>query len=560
MTFKELLPSRIPEAVQGDNELHDYLEVAGELFDLFTDQIKEIDHYHDATLVPEKRLKELAAQFAMNFPRNLSSELQRVILRDLEAIYQKSGTTDIIEWIFRLIGWDIDIEYAWVLNPEYYDPSIKDVFELDDYDQEKEKPIITNFYSRDYRSFVLGEEYVYGNGTYFRGRKFFDLNDTFLQNEIVGEHYDIENKTRTADKVMKTPYLFIRVNEETYNIFISPYVDDATGEVYKYTEAEFFSVVENMFNFFLFDALRPTNVRVVIIVTAQYLEDQGVISDNIIEQWVAEPLETYEDGVVEEIEQSILFHQPEVGFNFLSGAPPSPFNKDMVISAIGYRNLQTLDDPQNQYIDGTDNNYIIIREEDYPVVRCGSDSFRFVTPHEEVFDFRSVITSEQTELNPVDASFNPGTYLNDLGTLALNVDFTTDTFGIIDAMQTPTLIIRNTTTITSPCFNSGTRPTNAFDIGGNSTNQLFSMDFRQGGSLLADTTTKTFWYLYDMTVYYKENNIQDTWDVLMINPTQGDLNMITTANTVAFVFNEPIPYDFVLDIRYEAQPEWENRY
>lgn len=114
MLYKDLLPQRIPEFQQGDNRLKEYLEAAGELFDEYVAEIESFDDYRDAAKAPEKRLQQLASQFAFTFPRNLNPELQRAVIRDLQSIYQKMGTMDLINWIFRLIGWDVEIEEAWV--------------------------------------------------------------------------------------------------------------------------------------------------------------------------------------------------------------------------------------------------------------------------------------------------------------------------------------------------------------------------------------------------------------------------------------------------------------
>lgn len=569
MSYRDLLPKRIPESLQSDNELNQYLEAAGELFDEFVAEIESFDDYFDPAKVAEKRLSQLAAQFAMNFPRNLNTELQRSIIRDLEAVYQKLGTRDMINWIFRLIGWDVSLEYAWVLNPERYDPEVKHMFSLDDYGREQMDNAITDFYSRDYRAFLLGEEIVFENGTYFRGRRFFDQRETFLKQEIVGEHYNERTKTRTPDKAMSTPYMFIRVSEEAYNIFISPYVDEDSGITYDYTEVEFFKVVENILNFFLFEEMRATHVRVVIIVTAQNLQDDFVVQDELTETWESDPVAVEDISVVADVEESVLHHELVVGTDFLSGAPPSPYNKDVVLSAIGYRNL--VDATYTPYVDGYDRNYVIIREEDYPVARCGTDSFRFVTPHEDTFWFRRAYTSEQTAINPTSSGTTGIPYTDELAELALNFDLVTDTFGIIDQPGSQEIIVRNSTDVTSPNFNTETKPLDAFDIGNTiidadtgeeifDPNSVLAFDFRSGGELLANLDTKTYWYLYTVDVHYKTNNSQSFWDILTSNPTEGQLNNLTQANTLALNFAEQVPYDFILNIEYQAQPHWENRY
>lgn len=569
MKFKELLPTRIPEFQQGDNDLKHFLEVAGELFDEYNDRIEEFDTYHDPATVAAHRLHILAKEFAISFPRNINVDLQRTIIRDLEAIYQKQGTVDIIHWIFRLVGWDVTIENAWVLNPEYYDPAVMTEFELDDYDSSKKiAPTITNYYDRDYRAFLLGNDLTFENGTYFRGRKFFDIKDSFLKNEIIGEYYDERVKSRTPNKVMATPYLFIRVSEETYNIFIKPYEDPSTGQIFDYTELEFFDVVSNIFDFFLFDAMRPSHVRVVIIVAPQHLHDEAVIDDEYTEAWDAEPLELTDIAVFDDEEPSMLHHTALVGDEFLAGTPPSPFNKDMVINPIAYRKLvgSRVTNKDFIYVDHEQRKYSIVNNEtDYIGPRCGAYDWKFITPHEESFSFMRIYTPE----DDVSYLFGDGgqskPYPDDLDTIHLNFDLLTDTYGYISANGVQTVTIRNPTTITSYCFNPNTVPANQFKIGNRlpdgtfDKNLLLEINFDKN-QVKYDNAPKAFFYVYDMSIQCKVNNLDSNWIHYITNPKIGDLNNLTEYNTFAPKFNYKHPYDFEFDVKYEEQPHWENRY
>lgn len=570
MNFKELLPKRIPEYLQDDNGLKDYLEVAGELFDAFNENIIDFDHYQDPAKVTESRLKELAAKFAMEFPRNLNSELQRSIIRDLEAVYQKSGTIDVIHWIFRIIGWDVKIENAWVLNPEYYDPNIKVNFELDDYGKEQTLPTITDFYSRNYKAFLIGEDYTDEGGTYFKGKHLFDLEQTVDRYEIIGEYYDLKTKTRTPNKVMKTPYLFIRVSDETYNIFISPYTDEDTGITYDYTEAEFFKVVENMFNFFLFDALRPTNVRVVVIVAPQNIDDTAVVEDSYADTWTSDPINTDDEGVVSDFEGSYVVHETVASPEMLAGMPASPYNKDMSISAISFRNMTGYNSNGEvvYYVNDQGNYYTVVQDEDYPVVRCGGEKWKFITPDEHEYFFRVVFLSEDTTIDPT-GSVVTKPYADDLDSLSLSFDLSSNSYGIIDKSGSVPIIIRNPTTLDSYILNPLTIPANVYYIGGLDndnpdiefdTNKILSLDAREYGVIEADTTNKNFYYLYDISISHKENNAQPNWVPLITNPKKGDMVRLSDSNSLAFIFNNKIPYDFILDVTYHSQPKWDNRY
>lgn len=567
-TYKELLPTRIPEYLQGESNLEEYLEVAGELFDEYAATIDDLRDVWDYERTSVSRLRELARQFSLEFPRNLDEELRRSIVRDLHAIYKKSGTLPLVEWIFHLIGWDVEFENAWLLNPDRYDPKIKEVYQLDDYDKSKKSPtIITDYDRNDYRDFLIGDEIVLSNGTYFKGRRFFDQMITFPQQEIVGESYD-DSKTRTPDKVGATPYIFIRVSEEDYNIFIAPYEDPDTGIVYEYTQSEFFQVVTNIFNFFLFDDMRPTHVRVVGVLTTQKLDNTFVVGDDVSDKWEAEPLELDTTIVIDELEESVLQMPLEVGPLFASGAPPHPYSKDMVLSSIGFRNITNQE--EEQYINQDGSNYTVLREEDYPVPRAAGTSFRFITPHEESFSFRRVYYGEDTSDSSVgDIGVSSGAYDDDLDSIHLSFDLVTSRFGMIGESSDGGIIVRNSTTVKSPNFTPAEEPDNKFEIGniiedeegGQSfdLNMIVSFDMRPGGERVFNQESKDFVYLYDIEFLTKESNLNTGWDVLVDNPKSDWVNTLENSNTIIPRFRNPIPYDFVLDIEYQAQPEWENR-
>lgn len=392
------------------------------------------------------------------------------------------------------------------------------MFSLDDYNGGKEDPIITDFFRRDYRAFLVGEEWVASNGTYFKGRRFFDLDQRFEKLEIVGEYYK-DDKTRTTNKVMKTPYIFIRVSEESYNIFISPYTDPDTGETFEYTQIEFFSIVENILNFFLYDGLRTTSVRVVIIVAPQLLSDPGVIQDTLDETFNVTPYETEDILVGQDTEYGELQTQPEVGVTYVCGGPVHSLSKEMALSPIDVQ------------ADTND-----------PIMHCSATTFNFITPHEQAFSFGLVILGERT----LEAPLTGG-----------NVDVTSS--------QHYPIVIRNPSNVDSPNAPPGTIPGNAYtlavgnEISGWATDTMVDFDF-VNETYQADEVTKTFIYDVDLMVYGKSSNLQTDYSLVATNPTAGSLNTLTDLNTILFLFNEPFPYDYVIDVEYLPQPTWENRY
>lgn len=536
MLYKDLLPTRIPEFQQGDNALREYLEAVGELFDEYSAAIENMDHYRDPTKVSEPRLKELASQFALNFPRNLNASLRRIILRDIQGIYQQMGTHDFINWIFRLIGWDVEIEDVWLLNPERFDPKMKTVFGLDDYEGEQAPAPIPDFTRRDFTSFMLGEAFTDSTGTYFRGKRFFDLEDTYTKNEIVGEYYKPTTKVRTPDKVMKTPYIFVRVSTESYNIFISPYTDPDTGETWEYTTLEFFSVVENILRFFLFENFRTTSIRIIAIVTEQLVSDSGVVSDAVVEEWEYVPVSQEETAVSIQAEESHIVHPLVEGFDIRAGVPAHFLGKDMALSSISFGESVTTDGFQIVGTDGTPD-AVRIEAED-PVARVGGDHFALIGPHEEEVTFSTPILAYYTAFNGYEAD------------------------GATPKESAPhyqPIVLRNPSSIASAQFNPTTVPGNAYYLGaGTNDDLMMSMDFIND-VYEADEIQKTFLYSYDITVFTKAHHKETSWTETAITVEEGALNNLTDVNTILFIFNSPIKYDLIMDVTYHAQPTWENR-
>lgn len=573
MSYKELLPTRIPESFEGDNNLREYLEVAGELMDEFVAAIDGFKDYKDYQYVPEKRLRDLAADFAMEFPRNLDEKTKREILRDLKEIYSRTGVYEVIKWTFRLIGWEIQLESAWLPNPENYEPQLTDLFNLDDYGREQEYPVeIVDFFRTDFRSFLIGEEYLTDHGVYFRGREFFDTEQTIDKLEIIGEYYETETKFRTADKVAKTPYVFVRISDETYNKYLLPYIDPETGEVFTYSNLEVFRVVENILNFFVFEEYRPTHVRVVIIVNTQEIFDRTIVSEYFESEYIPKPLEMEDDIVVTMDDFSRLDHIMRSGNFFMAGVPPSPFGRKMVLAPLKNTKLITAEqtDPHTRYSTmAEDTGYIVSKPlEEQPAPYCNTSEFTFYTPDGEEAGFRRVYFNRDAFLS---AHYETGTggsvdgtpWVDDLDSIALSFDLVNERYGIVEALAAESIIIREPTDVTSPHFKPVTPPVDEYEVaipdgsGGFQPNTLIEFDFTTE-SYEMDEDPKTFTYYYDFAVFTKAAVQEITWVESFTNIVEGDLVGLVDFNEILFVPSEELGFDFTIDVKYGVQPEWEN--
>lgn len=577
--YKEHLITRIPEAFQDNDGVKAYLETAGELFDEYLSTITGMDNYRDSHGTDRRRLRQLALDFGMNFPRNLDERTQRQIMRDIHDIYSRVGIKEFTDWVFRILGWEIEIEHAWLPNPDLYDPSIGEIHKLDDYGS-RTSATITDFYEADYRAFYLGDSYIDTDGSvYFRGRRFFDDEITIDQLEIVGEDYNVLTKKRTADKVGATPYIFVNVEEENYTTFPTSYVDQESGVIYDYGMKERFEIIENVLNYYVFDEFRPSHVRVVIIVKTERNDDQVTIYSDVSTEYESKPLLLYDDAVITMEDTSRLDHIIRSGNLFMVGTPPSPFGRKMVIAPLDVRKwISTESSPDNllRYSFGGDKTDPAFRRfrismpmEYQPLPLSGTKEFTFYTPDREEFDFRLVFGTEDDFLSAhIEAGSLEGVYTfpysEDDESLRLNFDLTTDTYGIIDGLEPPSIIVREPTTINSYNLKPTTAPANEYRLAETSNNGdtfnddfLLTTSFKDKQAQHLDSSV-TFTYFYDMEVIAKRNNRDTDFVFLTNDPVADSFQVMTEWNTILFVPQIRLGFDFVIDVKYLQQPIWEN--
>lgn len=394
--FSEELKYRIPEYFQGEGDMDGYLDACGVMFDEFSDTIKEHDSYKDYKKVPEARLALLAKRFAFNPPRDLPPEITRGIIRDIAGIYTTKGTVHSLTWIFRLIGWRSEIEYAWLLNPERYDPTIKKnyplFFERDGLDNDisslnsfipklnqgyfindentpyhadpgnyvlsgslvigrnnfvsvigETNPYLrtiddvsTDFNKIDYRNFVYGYPSVTPKGVFFDGHSYFSRIQDVKEAKIIGEKYKEENIIRYHPSVISTPYIVVKVDSEDYDRFTRPYVA-SDGTLYSYTTREKFNIAQTLIEFLLFEFVRPANVKIILLTSAYEDRDQLHINDSYQTETTAQPIDTEESFTLLDSENGTLpITVPVIGtLNFYIGAPSYlPYNSLMQCDSI----------------------------------------------------------------------------------------------------------------------------------------------------------------------------------------------------------------------------------
>lgn len=537
--YKEKLIERLPEAYQDNPEMIAYLEAAGELFDEFTKSIVDFDTYRDPATIRSDRIKDLAYQVGMNFPRNIDEMSRRKIMRDIHSLYSRVGVKKFSEWLFRLLDWDASVELAWLPNPQHYDPSIADIHSIDA-PPPKKSP---DFRKADHRIFYIGESYIETDGSvYFRGRTFFDEADTITIDklEIVGEEYDIESKERTIENVSATPYIYINVRSDEYGILPTSYVYDSTGDTFEFGSKEQFEVVQNIINFFIYDEFRPSHVKVVVMMKTDKNASPTVVYDDVDLEPISKPVSVSDKVVLIDDHDSRLDHVVSSSDFFLSGIPPSPFGRKMVLAPFDEETIT-------------------------PEATVGGEEFTFYTPDMDSHDFRRVFHdrttfySSQREVGNVFEEV-----VDDDPAISLEMDIVADLYGVSEDEEPAKIIIREPTTISSENFNSVTPPEDEYMVGttddGGETfakDALVSFNIRDK-KIEADIGEKTFTYYYDMDVLSKDAVQNPDWQFLLTNPVVGNMINMTSWNEVLFLPKKPLGFDLIVDVKYLPQPQWDN--
>jgi len=118
MSLKDTLGLKLPLFHQGSTSMDEFMSSVGELLDGFKNAINDFQKYDDFDLIPEPLIKELASQFGVSFPRNVSEKRRRDYLREIITLYRSKGTKDSLKRVFRIIGWDVEIDEFYIISPK----------------------------------------------------------------------------------------------------------------------------------------------------------------------------------------------------------------------------------------------------------------------------------------------------------------------------------------------------------------------------------------------------------------------------------------------------------
>lgn len=260
--FKENLKNYVPEFHRNNKSMEEFLEVVGEVLDGYMGAINDMANNQDYQVVGEERLDLIAEQFDIEFFRNISLERKRQFVREAVDLYRTNGTEKALLRVFKLIGWDVEIDYCWTPDPSWYDGQPDGtVFNLEN---TNESLLPLSKYE-----VIFGREVFYENEGMFV--HLYDAsNAEYPKYPIYHENYQVFVQ---EPHFVKVPYIRIIVNQEDYDLFTKERGSEDSSKVYAYTDAETNLILKDIRNYFLEQA-RPAHVAVLELATPFSLEDK----------------------------------------------------------------------------------------------------------------------------------------------------------------------------------------------------------------------------------------------------------------------------------------------
>ena len=290
MSMVTYLKSNIPDFLgevdptTKTNNLLEFLDASGEYLEDTREAINHFKNFFDSYNGTYYNIINALADYGYTMPKRFPEQDVRRFLRDHVEIIKRIGTFEELILIFRLIGIEVEIMEAWLLDPL----STRKGY-IRNTDGTKTK---TQFTSDIYHRFLYGKSVITDDGVKFEGYTYIDVNKSEkLTYYIYGENYNVPIYKK--DTVAKTPYLTIRLlsditiidedDASTVNLDIGTYIDES-GKSYYYTTNEKYTLITELIEFFLVKEMRPTTVKITNISTSHILSDSfEVAADDVLE-------------------------------------------------------------------------------------------------------------------------------------------------------------------------------------------------------------------------------------------------------------------------------------
>lgn len=289
---QDQLISNIPSALNNNDLIENYVEVIGEIFDEIREDINYIKYATDYAKSKTSTFDAVESNIGLDLSSFLRENVTRRIIRDMPLIYSRMGTKSSLVWVLKTLGYkSFQVDETWVPNPDLirrgYYRGLLDVSEPERY----------NINQNSYTDFVVGNEYVTPQGTFFRG---YEYNDFDRENEIsgipiYGEKYSTFTGLSFENMVSKTPYIVVKIYEPPVYDEVITDTDPETGQPIVLTTQQKQKVITDSIRY-LIQNLQRTATTTIILVTdlLRFYDRLGFMTDMFDVVIESEPLETVE--------------------------------------------------------------------------------------------------------------------------------------------------------------------------------------------------------------------------------------------------------------------------
>lgn len=256
--FKENIP-----AVLKNNELiEQYAEAVGEVFDEMRQEINYRAFETDYAKSRFSSLNGIAANFGLNLSPLLKEEVTRRIIRDAPSVYSQMGTRGSLDWTLKNLGYrSYDIDEAWIPNP--------DVLRTGYFRElgSESDPVRYRIRKNSYTDFVVGEEYVTEQGTFFKGYEYtdFEKKEEIDGIPIYGEVYSTYTGLSFKDMVSKTPYLIVRLYDPPEYEEVITDVDPISGETINLSLQDRQRIVTETIRYLIQELQRTATTSIILV-------------------------------------------------------------------------------------------------------------------------------------------------------------------------------------------------------------------------------------------------------------------------------------------------------
>lgn len=281
--MRVIMKENIPQFQRVYPFLDGYLEAIGTTFNTRRQYIEDFDFAKDPNSATEFGVDKTLRSIGFEIPANTKPAISRTIMRDAMQVFARKGSTDSLIWALKVIGITPTVRQAWMPSPDkiaqgkIVDPltGIERDYVLDEF---------------AFNDFLYGDVEVTPDGNFFKGFRFNDPREEVEISglPIKGEVYPKHPENFTT-QVSKLPYVAIRIDDENFNVVTGPYTDE-NGRFYEYGLSEEFEAAVDLIEYFLYDLVRPTAVRILLVSSVHNLADNILIGDNLVDKYVGEEL------------------------------------------------------------------------------------------------------------------------------------------------------------------------------------------------------------------------------------------------------------------------------